>query len=49
MHSNYSFLTYTSVHNYLLQALCGGTVDVPTLDDRVITVPITEVIRFVPV
>lgn len=28
----------------LVKALCGGTVDVPTLDDRVITVPITEVI-----
>ena len=28
-----------------VQALCGGTVDVLTLDDRIITIPITEVIR----
>jgi DnaJ family protein B protein 13 len=28
----------------LVKALCGGTVDAPTLDDRIITVPITEII-----
>ena len=29
-----------------IQALCGGNVNVHTLDDRILTIPITEVIRY---
>ena len=43
---------HTHVHTYIYihvstQALCGSTVDVPTLDDRIVTVAITESIKFV--